>query len=166
MAEWTQYADQVVNRFDYEANDWAITNCCTVASIYGLDGSLWANSTQGGAELTTYQHEIEDLEGNKKNIEMNEINAAIAAADGNKNPTEAGIRLGGKKHMLQYTDEATKTSKLVCPGGGAAVGKTATAVIVAFWRKDQNTSAGHPQDADECWKLVSEMAAYLTEQGY
>ena len=166
MSEWTQYADQVVNRFNYETNAWDKTNCCTVASIYGHDGSLWTDSSQGGCNLTTYQHEIEDLDGNKKNIEVNEVNCALAATNNNRQPTQAGIRLGGLKHMLTYHDETTMTAKLNASGGGASVGQTKTAVIVAFWKKDQKDSAGGNQSADECWKLVSEMTAYLTEQGY
>lgn len=35
MGDWQTYADQVVNRFDYDANDWAITGVCNGAGIYG-----------------------------------------------------------------------------------------------------------------------------------
>ena len=43
-AGWTQYTDQICHRFNYETNDWDITNCCTGAMIYGADFGQWAKS--------------------------------------------------------------------------------------------------------------------------
>lgn len=166
MAEWQQYADQVVNRFDYDTNQWAITNCNTVCSIYGTDGSLWTDSAQGGANLTTYQFEVENDDGSKAMVDINEVDIAIQVADGNKKPTQVGIRMGGAKYMLQVYDADNKVAKCVGNNGGATVGKTNTAIIVAFWKKDQNTSEGKPQNGHESYKLVQEMCAYLAEQGY
>jgi len=48
---WQTYADQVLNRFDYDTNDWAITGVCSGAAIYGHDGSLWANAGEEGGNL-------------------------------------------------------------------------------------------------------------------
>ncbi len=102
MAEnaWQTYADQVVNRFDYDTNDWAITGVCSGAALYGHDGTLWASAGEEGSNLTTYQHPLENLDGSVKNVEVNEVAAALAACDGNGKPTEAGIRMGGTKFMF------------------------------------------------------------------
>lgn len=57
------------------------------------------------SELTTYQHELDDGEGNKEMVEVNEVACAVGAADGNRAPSKAGIRICGKKYMLTYKDE-------------------------------------------------------------
>jgi len=65
MAEnaWQTYADQVLNRFDYETNDYSITGVCNGAALYGHDGSLWASAGTEGDNLTTYQHPLEQMDG-------------------------------------------------------------------------------------------------------
>ena len=102
MAEnaWQTYADQVLNRFDYDTNDWSIMNVCSGAALYGHDGTLWASAGEEGSNLTTYQHPLDDLDGSVRNVEVNEVAAALAACDGNGKPTEAGIRMGGTKCMF------------------------------------------------------------------
>lgn len=104
MSEWNTYAEQVKSKFDYDSNDWAITNISSGAAIYGLEGGVWGLS-EGMSELTTYQHELDDGEGNKEMVEVNEVTCAAGAADGNRAPSKAGIRICGKKYMLTYKDE-------------------------------------------------------------
>merc|ERR1712110_181424 len=99
------------------------------------------------------------------NIPCNEVDAAKGASDGNRQPTEAGIRLGNVKHMLVYKDDEAAVAQLTCSGGGACVGKTGMAVIVGFWKKDQVDSNGRPQNKDDSFALVKEMCAYLIENG-
>ena len=169
MAEenaWQTYADQVRNRFDYDTNDWAKTDVCSGAAIYGHDGSLWTSSGEEGHDLTTYQFPQEQMDGSTLNIEVNEVACAMGAADGNRQPSQAGIRMGNLKYMLTFKDDDAGVSQLTRGLGGACVGKTATAVVIGFWKKDGKDSTGKFQNMDDCFKLVAEMVAYLKEQGY
>ena len=86
MAEnaWQQFADQVMNMFDYESNEYTILGVCSGAALYGHDGSLWASAGEEGGNLTTYQHPLEQMDGSVQNIEVNEVACAIGAADGNR----------------------------------------------------------------------------------
>jgi hypothetical protein len=168
MAEnaWQTYADQVLNRFDYDTNDWSIMNVCSGAAIYGHDGALWASAGDEGSNLTTYDHPLEELDGSVRNISVNEVAAAIAACDGNRKPTEAGIRMGGGKFMMTWKNADAALCKMTRMGGGACAGKTASAVVIGFWKKDGKDSTGQFQNDEACYKLVEEMTNYLTEQGY
>lgn len=153
------------NRFDYETNDWSINNVCSSSALYGHDGTQWAKSGDGD-DLQSYSHPQEQMDGSVTNLEINEIVCALGAADGNRQPTDAGIRIGNKKYMLTYKDDAAAVSQLTCMGGGAAVGKTTTAVVIGFWKKDGVDSNGKAQNKDDCFDITKEMCAYLIEQGY
>ena len=72
----------------------------------------------------------------------------------------------GKKYMLTYKDEEQAVAQLTTRGGGACVGKTTSAVVVGTWSKEQVDSNGKPQNMENCFKLVSAMAAYLIGEGY
>ena len=163
MGDWQTYADQVVNRFDYDTNDWAITNVCNGGAIYGQDGTLWAVSGNEGGDLSTYQHPLEGMDGSVNNVEVNEVACAMGASDGNRNPSEAGIRMGGGKYMLTYKDPDQAIAQLTRAGGGAVVGKTTTAVVIGFWKKDQQDSTQKFQNMEVVFKLVKEMCDYLIE---
>lgn len=56
-----------MNRFDYDTNEWTITGVCSGAALYGHDGSLWAKSGDE-AELTTYDHPLEGMDGSITNV--------------------------------------------------------------------------------------------------
>ena len=112
-----------MNRFDYDTNDWAINNVCSGAGLYGHDGSMWAHAGDFPG-LTTYQHPLEQMDGSTQNVECNETLCAMLAADGNRMPCEAGIRMCGAKYMLTYKDEESAIAQLTTRGGGACVGKT------------------------------------------
>lgn len=81
---WQTYADQVLNRFNYETNDWEITGVCSGAAIYGHDGSLWASSGEEGGNLAVKNHPLEQMDGSTQNVEVNEVACAIGAAEGNR----------------------------------------------------------------------------------
>ena len=74
--------------------------------------------------------------------------------------------MGGEKYMLTYKDEEAAITQLTRRGGGAVVGKTASAVVIGFWKKDKADSNGKTQNMEDCFARVKEMAAYLIEQGY
>ena len=125
MSDWNTYAEQVKNRFDYDSNDWSIHNVNTGAGIYGHDGSLWGKSAGMPEVEKEYDYPLEDENGNVEQVPIHEAVALVAAADGNRNPTKAGIRIGNKKHMLVYKDDENPIINLTAPGGGACVAKTA-----------------------------------------
>ena len=73
-----------------------------------------------------------------KTIELNEFQCVMGAAAGNRNPCEAGIIIGGEKYMLAgQVDPVTGLCQLTKKGGGAAIMKTATGIIVALFTKDK-----------------------------
>ena len=155
-----------MNRFDYDSNEYTITGICSGAALYGHDGSLWANAGEEGGNLTTYQHPLEQMDGSTENIEVNEVACAIGAADGNRQPSAAGIRMGGEKYMLTYKDDNAAITQMTRRNGGAVVGKCGTVVVIGFWKKDKQDSNGKFQNMEDVFKLVQEMTAYLIEQGY
>lgn len=106
------------------------------------------------------------MDGTMLNVEVNEVACAMGAADGNRNPSPAGVRMGNQKYMITYKDDEACVTQLTRAAGGACVGKTATAVVIGFWKKDGKISDGKAQNMDDCFKLVQEMVAYLKEQGY
>ena len=69
---------------------------------------------------------------------------AVEAAGGNRSPTKAGIRMGGKKYMPTFCQDGFV--KLVCSGGGACVGKTVTGIVVGLWDKTAKDSDGNLQN--------------------
>ena len=150
---------------NFETNEWDITDVCYAAAIYGLDGAAWAWSPNF-PELLTYDYEQEDMAGNTTKVSVNEVNCAIGAAEGKRNPSDAGIRLGNEKYMFVTHDESDGVTQLSTRGGGAAVKKINTAVIVAMWKKDSKQSNGFNQAGGDCASQVSVMGAYLAEQGY
>ncbi len=132
---------------DYNTNSYSAENVCSAAAIYGLDGSAWAWSPTF-PELTTYEFPLEGMDGSIKNVTVNEIECAIKAAEGVRNPTEAGVRLGNEKYMFVTFDETSGVAQLSKRGGGgAAIAKTATAVVIALWVKDAPTSTKGVQTA-------------------
>ena len=134
---------------DYNTNSYSAENVCSAAAIYGLDGSAWAWSPTF-PELSTYEFPLEGMDGSVKNVTVNEIECAIKAAEGVRNPTEAGVRLGNEKYMFVTFDETSGVAQLSKRGGGgAAIAKTATAVVIAFWIKDAPTSTKGVQTAGQ-----------------
>lgn len=77
-----------------------------------------------------------------KVVNVDEFQCASLAADGNRAPSEAGIRLGEEKYMFVARDADTGLTQLSKRGGGAAIMKSNTAVIIAFWTKDKPASVG------------------------
>jgi len=163
--QWMEYIDQVLNKLNYETNEWTVRGACDAAAIYGLDGSAWAWSPNF-PELKSYDFPLEDMGGNVTNIAVDEIQCAIKASEGNRNPCDAGIRLGNEKYMFVAHDPETQVVQLSKRGGGAAICKTATAVIIAFYVKDKAMETGGFQTIGMVAEQVSAMGAFLREQGY
>ena len=151
---------------DYNTNTYTLEKVCSAAAIYGLDGSCWAFSPNF-PELKDYPFELEGMDGGKQTIQVSELGSAIAAANGTRNPTAAGIRMGGEKFMLTVHEEDRRAAQLKkMGGGGAAVALTTTGIVIAFYEKETNMSNGKVQNGSNCADQAAAMAAYLTEQGY
>jgi len=74
--------------------------------------------------------------------------------------------MGDEKFMLTFKDDEAPLAQMTRRGGGACVGKTTTAVVIGWWKKDKVDSNSKAQNMEDCFKLVQEMTTYLTEQGY
>ena len=81
---WQTYAEQILNRFDYDVNDWAITGVNSGAAIYGHDGSLWASAGEECGDLCTRMHDLLQEDNSTQSVEVNEVACAMGAADGNR----------------------------------------------------------------------------------
>lgn len=169
MAEWDEYINQVLHKMNYDTNEWDCENVCSAVAIYGHDGNCWAYSPTF-PELTTYDHEIEDMGGNKINVPVNEVDCAKLVGQGTRNPCgDAGIRLGNAKYMFVRHDDTgdvpgTQLSKQ--GGGGAAIANCNTASVIALVEKDAKNSKGGTQTHAEALVQVVNMAKYLQDQGY
>ena len=50
--------------------------------------------------LYEYQNQIENDDGSKRDVLVNEFNCVMGASLGRRNPTEAGIRIGHEKYFF------------------------------------------------------------------
>ena len=67
--------------------------------------------------------------------------------------------------FVNYDDEK-QIVQLTKNGGGAAICKTGTAIIIATFVKDKPMTSGGFQTLGMTVEQVLAMGAYLTEQGY
>ena len=133
---WQHYVDQILHKLDHNKNEWKKTDICSAAAIYGLDGYPWAFSPNF-PELKLYKHPLEALDGSVTDVEVDEVDIAVQAGKGVRNPNEAGIRLGGQKYMFVAHDSGDMTTQLSKRGGGGgAIAITKKACIVAFYEKE------------------------------
>ena len=150
---------------DYDTNQLTATGVCTEACIYGDDGTAWAYTPNCPELLADYTFDLPDMVGNTTPVQLNEIDIAVKAGQGERAPSAAGIRLANKKFMFINHIDSMKTTALSTIGGGAAIGKTATGFVLAYWSKTEKDSNGELQSNDRCITQVSAMAEYLTSIG-
>jgi len=167
MSGWEDYVNQIVNRMNYDTNEYDLTNMCSGAAIYGLDGTLWAQAGNWKG-CTSYEFDLEDMTGNIMKVPIDEFQCLAKAADGDRKPTEAGIRFCGSKYMFVTHNAESKSTQMSCanPAGGATVAKANTCIMVATWDKKAEMSNKMTQNTGDCCSQVEGMAAYLAEQGY
>ena len=60
---------------------WSKTNIAKHAAIYGIDGTCWIGSKDWPG-IWSYEHEVEDMDGSKKKLEINEFKLVLEFADG------------------------------------------------------------------------------------
>ena len=99
-----------------------------------MDGTLWAASPKWKA-LAEYDFTLEGLGDESSVVKVQEFKIADEVSKGNRNPSEAGIRLCGQKFMFKAHDEGV-TDMSKGGGGGGSVGRTKTAIIIAIYEKD------------------------------
>ena len=171
---WAEYIAQIVDKYNWSTMECMYKKECEEAAIFGQDGTGWF-WTPSFPDINAPS--VVTVEGmtaaDTKEIHINEFECIMGASNGNRNPSEAGIRLGGKKYMLVNHDPATGLAQLTCSGGGAAIMKTATGIICATFIKDKacESVSGGPekgkfQTLGGCAGQVQTMAEYLKEQGY
>ena len=99
---------------------------------------------------------------------VDEFQCALKASGGDRKPSEAGIFMGKEKYMFVSHDAASGVAVLSKRGGGgAAICKTATALIIAIYIKDKPCgTAGHYQSSGVCAEQVLAMANYLKGEGF
>ena len=166
MSEWQQYTDQVVHKMDYDTNQWADTNVCKAAAIYGPgDSGAWQAYAWTGdfPDLKEVDIEVDGLAG-KETMKVDEINCAKEATKGNRT-LSGGYRFGGVKYMLTYHDPEKKASQLVSPEGGAVVAATTTSLVIGIFDKNAASDGGAKQNVNSTFDQVVAMADYLKEQG-
>ena len=136
MSGWEDYVAQIVNKMNYDTNEYEVTNMCNSAAIYGMDGTMWV-STGDWKGCTNYDFDLEDMSGNIQKVPVDEFQCMLKAAQGDRKPTEAGIRFCGRKFMFVTHNADSKSTYMSCanPSGGACVAQTNTAIIVGTWDK-------------------------------
>ena len=101
---WDSYIWQIQNSFSAKKQTYMKMNVCEHAAIIGNDGTPWA-TTSNWPELTEYEYDLEtDEPGVTQKIKVNEHKAALMASTGNRNPTAAGVRMGGMKFIFLNHD--------------------------------------------------------------
>lgn len=76
--------------------------------------------------------------------------------------------MGNEKFMMVGRDNETGLTQLSKKGGGAALMRTNTALIIAYYVKDKVMTHNPKefQTAGGCAEQVATMAQYLKDQGY
>ena len=162
---WDSYIWQIQNSFSAKKGTYMKMNVCQHAAIIGNDGTPWAQTSEFPA-LTEYEFELDSLEG-KSMVKVNEHKCATACATGNRNPTAAGVRLGGMKYVMNSHDPSCNLAQLTkLGGGGAAVMKTKNAVVIGMWNKEAVMTNNMNQNAGDCALQVEKVANLLVAAEY
>ena len=165
MGDWETFIDQIINKYDYDTNTVKNTNLCVAAAIYGKDGNCWAAS-KDFPELWTYKYEIDDW-GTKITEMVDEVQCCVKAAEGVRKPAgEAGIRISNMKYMFGNYDDITQCTQCSRTGGGAAIGNTKDAVVIALWDKMAVMGDGQMQTGPLAAEQVVNIKGFLVDQGY
>ena len=134
--------------------------------MYGLDGAPWC-FTKEFPEINAYTFTIEGMTAaDSKKVDVDEFQIILKASLGERNPSEAGCRIGGEKYMFVGHEDSTKCTQLSKRGGGAAICRTNTGVVMATYTKDKPTATkGTYQNLGDCSQQVIDMAMYLRSLG-
>ena len=141
---WDSYIWQVQNAYSTKKNQYLKMNVSEHAAIIGNDGSIWA-CTKDFPELTEYECEFENADGEMQTVKVNELAIAKAVCSGNRTPSAAGIRIGGMKFVMTSHDESAFLANLTrIGGGGACIMKTKNAIVISMFNKENVMSNNAP----------------------
>jgi hypothetical protein len=163
---WNDYVNAyLLNNTDSNTGNTA-TNVCQHGAIVGNgDGTVWASSP--GFGLSQYNLEVEQENGTKKTVNVNEFKNLVDAFD-NKGTTNAvgGIRIHNEKYFPVSFDEDKKLLYLKKSGGGACVGKSNLAFVIGTFsskltEKDYN-GKNVPQNPGHCNLACEKLVEFLT----
>ena len=148
---WDDCCQQILNKVDYDKKVYTVEGLCESAAIYGLDGAAWA-WTKEFPEITAYTHTIEGMTAaDSKKVEVDEFQNILKASLGDRQPSEAGIRIGGEKYMFVSHEDSTKCTQLSKKGGGFCMCRTNTGIVMATYIKDKPCAQkGNFQNAGDC----------------
>ena len=136
MSGWEGYIYQIQHKYRPDKEQYFTVNICQHAAIYGEDGTAWAVSSDWPG-LTEYQHPLEQEDGTTRNVMVNEFKCALAVAGGNRQPTEAGVRMGNLKYMMTTYDQEANLAQLSCSQGGASIAKIGKGIVIGIWNKEE-----------------------------
>ena len=152
---WDQFLTHISGFYSAKKDEWTKQNVCEMCAIYGLDGTLWAASPKWKA-LSEYDFTVEGLGDESKQVKVNEFKIADEVSKGQRNPSDAGVRLCGQKFMFKnHMEGVTMLSK--GGGGGGSVGRTNKAIVIAIFEKDTmmtNKQVQNPGDVTICLERV------------
>ena len=161
---WDDYIPHIQHFFSKVKGEFTKKNVCCEAAIIGQDGVVWA-STKGWPGLKEYDHPTEEMDGTVVNVKVNELQAAMQVAMGNRNPTAAGVRMGNQKYVMQVAeDNVAQLTKL--GGGGACVARTTKAVVIGLWDKTAMMSNNQNQNGGDCAIVTERVAKFMKDQGF
>ena len=147
MSGWQDYVYQLLNSYNPNDDTWK-NNVCEHAAIYGIDGELWAASP--GFELSTYDFNLTLEDESQKSVNVNEFTTALEATKGNREGSEAGIRMGNQKYVMIRYNPDQNVAYLGREGGGACVARTNMAVLIGIWNKAGVMSNELLQNSGDC----------------
>ena len=177
MAEanaWAEYVNQIVDKYNWDTMECLYKKVVDEAAIFGLDDTGWYWSPGFPDINNVTQVTVEGMtDADTQTHNINEFECVLGASEGKRNPTPAGIRIGGLKYMLINHDPATGLAQLTCKGGGAAIMKINTCIVVALFTKEkqclENDGTPKPktfQSSGGCAEQVKTMGDYLKDQGF
>ena len=156
---WEDFIPHIENFYSKVKCEFTKKHTCTHSAIIGHDGVVWASS-KNWPGLKEYEHSVEEMDGSATNVKVNELQAALGACNGIRNPTAAGIRMGGQKYVMQSAEEGVAQLTRL-GGGGACVAKTKKAIIIGVWDKTAMMSTNQNQNGGDCALGVERLAKFM-----
>lgn len=118
-------------------------NTLTSAALIGLDGSIWAQSPAFPAATAE---------------EASAMLAILNSPDDNP----GSFTIGGVKYMVLMSEDPESKLRGKCQGGGVAVCKTGTCLVVGVWSEATLGTAGGGASN----RVVEALAEYLRDNNY
>ena len=161
---WDQYLGHIMGFYSAKQEKFTKQGVCHSCAIYGLDGALWAASDKWKG-FSEYDHTVEGLGNESTNVRVNEFKCVEAASLGNRNPSAAGIRMGGEKYIMNSSEDGL--SQLARNGGGgASVARSGKALVIGIWQKDAMMSTNTVQNAGDVAIGVERVAKFMKVAGF